>query len=465
MPISLSGVGSGLDIQSIVTQLVAAEGQAKTSALNSREASYKSELSAIGKIKSALSSFSDASKALKDPENLLAVKASSSSDSLFSAAASSTATSGTYSVEVSNLASAQKLSSTGFATADEAVGSGFLYITSGENSFEVEITSDKPSLSDIRDAINSKTDNESVIASVILVDDGLGGSEARLVLTAKNTGTENAITVTVDDDDGTDTDTSGLSQLAYDSGAGVTNLSELVPAEDALIRIDTLDVTRSSNTITDAISGVTLELKSEGTGVLEVGVDNEGTKDRVQSFVDSYNALISTYKSLTGYNSETETAGALLGDFTTRSAVDGLRTILRETSSNPSYPSLFSVGIELDKDGLMRLDSTKLNSVLSTAPEALTNLLSGEEGIAGRITENITGLLELGGGFSNRSKSINTSLDRIEVDRERLDLRLSKLETSLLDQFIAMDLLVAQYSSTGSYLSNQLAALPGFSSK
>jgi len=467
MAISLSGIGSGLDIQSLVSQLVAAEGEAKTNALDRREYNYQTELSALGQLKSSLSSFQDAAATLADADDLLSLSAVSGDEDLFTATASSSAAPGEYSIEVLNLARAQKLSSVGFSSGSDSLGSGTLTITSGSNSFDVTIASGSDSLLDIRDAINASSDNSSVSASVIHVDDGNGGTEARLVLTAKNTGTENEISISVSDDDGNNTDASGLSRLAYDAAGGVTNLSELVAAEDALIRVDGLEATRSSNSISDVISGVTLDLKSAEVGQvssLSVSVDTETTRESLQSFVDSYNSLVTTFSSLTGYNESTETGGALQGDFTARQIMSDIRSILRTTVDNGEYSSLFSMGIEIDQYGKMSIDSTKLDEVLATRPDALTGLLSSDEGIAGKLDDRLDEALQLGGIIDTRTSRLNESL--ADLDTERLDLeeRLSLLETRMLNQFIAMDTLVAEYSNTGSYLTSQLASLPGFTS-
>lgn len=468
MPISLSGIGSGLDIQSLVSQLVQAEGQAKNNALDRRESNYQTELSALGRLKSSLSAFQDAAAKLADSDDLLQLSATSGNEDLFSASASSSATGGEYSIEVLNLAKAQKLSSSGFTSGNDVIGTGSLTINSGDDTFTVDVVAGNDSLFAIRDAINASSDNTSVSASVINVDDGSGGTETRLVLTSKNTGTANEISVNVADDDGNSADVAGLSQLAYDVAGGTTNLSELVTAEDALMRVDGLDVTRSSNSIDDVISGVTLDLKSANVGEvsnLSVSVDKETTKESVQAFVDSYNSLVTTFSSLTGYNADTERGGALQGDFTARQIMNDVRSILRETSLSSEYSSLFSMGIEIDQYGKMSINSAQFEEVLGSRPNALTGLLSSETGIAGKLEARLKDALELGGIFDTRTKNLNERIEDVEDERLDLEDRLQTLETRMLNQFIAMDTLVAQYNNTGSYLSSQLAALPGFTSK
>jgi flagellar hook-associated protein 2 len=467
MSLTLSGIGSGLDIQGLVKQLVQAEGQAKNNALNRRESSYKTELSALGTLKSSLSSFKDSAANLAKADDLLKVTATSGDESKFKATATSSASAGDYSIEVLNLAKAQKISSAGFSSSSDTIGTGSLTIGSGDNSFEVVIDSGNSSLAGIRDAINSSADNNSVTATIVNVDDGAGGTEARLVLTSKETGIENQISIqaTEDSDDGVLE--SGLSQLSYGydaNGVGSGGMSELVAAEDAQLRVDGMLATRSSNSISDVIPGVTLDLKAETTSAvnLSLSVDKEGTKESVQAFVDSYNKLADTYKRLTAYNADTESGGALQGDFSARQIMGEVRSILRTNDPNSSYGSLFSIGMEIDQYGKMSIDSTTFDEVLSTRPEALSSLLSSADGIAGKLEDSLKQALDLGGIFDSRTKSLDQSIKKVGDERLDLEDRLQTLEKRMLNQFIAMDTLVAQYNNTGNYLAGQLAALPGF---
>lgn len=467
MSLTLSGIGSGMDIQGLVKQLVQAEGQAKNNALNRRESSYKAELSALGTLKSSLSSFKDAAAKLADSDDLLKVTATSGDEAMFTASASSSAPSGEYSVEVLNLAKAQKISSAGFSSSSDTVGTGTLTIGSGDNSFGVPIDSNSSSLSGIRDAINASADNNSVTATIVNVDDGAGGTEARLVLTSKEAGIENQISIQVTEDSDDGVLETGLSQLSYSydaNGVGSGGMSELVAAEDAQIRVDGMLATRSSNSISDVIPGVTLDLKAETTSAvnLSLSVDKEGTKESVQAFVDSYNKLADTYKRLTAYNADSETGGALQGDFSARQIMGEVRSILRTSDPNSTYGSLFSIGMEIDQYGKMSIDSSKFDEVLGARPEALSNLLSSADGIAGKLEDSLKQALDLGGIFDSRTKSLDQSIKKVGDERLDLEDRLQTLEKRMLNQFIAMDTLVAQYNNTGNYLAGQLAALPGF---
>jgi flagellar hook-associated protein 2 len=182
----------------------------------------------------------------------------------------------------------------------------------------------------------------------------------------------------------------------------------------------------------------------------------------VQAFVDSYNRLADTYKRLTAYNAETEKGGNLQGDFSARQIMNEVRSILRTSDSNSSYGSLFSIGMEIDQYGKMSIDSSKFDEVLNARPEALSNLLSTADGIAGKLENSLKQALDLGGVFDSRTKSLDQSIKKVGDERLDLEDRLQTLEKRMLNQFIAMDTLVAQYNNTGNYLAGQLANLPGF---
>jgi len=465
MSFSLSGLGSGLDLQLIVSQLVQAERQTKQGSLNRRAATYNAELSGLAQYKSALSTFRDNADVLASETSLFKLAATSSDASRLLAEATSTSSAGSYTVRVETLASAQKLSSTGFSTSNDIVGTGKLTISSGANSFVVDITDGEKTLEGIQDAINQKADNSSVNATIISVDDGSGGTENRLVLTAKTTGTSSEITVAVQDDDTTNDDMSGLSILAYD-GISATNLQVQAEAKDAIFFVDNAKVTRSTNDISDVIEGVTLSLLAADPSKemsLSIEPDQTATKESVQAFVDAYNAYMSTVKQLTQYKQDSSEQPALSGDSIIRGITNQIRSTVRDSISNTSsYSRLTEIGLEIDQYGVMSIDSTKFDSILTNAPDALNAILGGDNGIASKISQTVEDVLESSGAFENRSDRLSSSLKGLEDERLRLDNRMNLLESNLMKQFIAMDTLVARYNNTGSYLANQLSNLPGF---
>ncbi|MCG8323947.1 MAG: flagellar filament capping protein FliD, partial [Thiotrichales bacterium] len=298
--ISAPGVGTGLDINSLVQQLVAAEGDAKTAQLAGRRSTVEARISAFGNLKSTLSSFQSAVKILQDPDTFASTIAASGNTEVFTASVSGTPGNATYQVEVQTLAEAHRVISNGFTNSETVVGTGILTIKVGSDAFSVTIDSANDTLAQIRDAINASTDNTGVTASIVNVDDGVGGTESKLIFTAKETGTANKITVTVDDDDLNDTDMNGLSVLVYDpDGSGVSNASEANAAVDSVIVIDGQKITGSSNTVTGALNGVTINLLSTDPGKthdLKLELNKTSISNAVQTMVDNFNILSNLMK-------------------------------------------------------------------------------------------------------------------------------------------------------------------------
>src|SRR5690349_19292386 len=299
MSITAPGAGSNLDVNSIVSQLMAVE-RRPLDLLAQREAGYQAKLSAFGTLKGALSTFQSVMQGLSDPTKFQAVKASAADDSILNATANGKgkAVPGSYSLEVEQLAQQQKVASAGFASLSSVIGSGTLTIQygtydSGTNTFSlnsakaaqtITIDPSNSTLAGVRDAINAA--NAGVSATIIN-----DGASNRLVLTAKDTGAANSLRITVSDDDGTNIDSSGLSQLAFDptatAGAG-KNLTQVQAAQDAKLQIDGISISKPSNTITDAIEGLTLNLLKANAGsptTLDVTRDSVGVKSSVEAFV------------------------------------------------------------------------------------------------------------------------------------------------------------------------------------
>ncbi len=470
--ITSAGLGSGLDISSLVSQLVSAERSPTETRLNTQEAKVQAKISAFGVLRSALAQFQTALGKLTDVDDFLAYKATSGNDKVFTASASSSAAAGTFDVVVERLAQSQKLVSGGFASSGTAVGTGTLTLSVGGDSFSVAVDAGNHTLAGIRDAINGASDNTGVSATVVNVDDGLGGTVAKLVLTSATTGTAGAVTVTVADDDGNPTDATGLSALAYDPGAGVpvTNLSLLRAAQDAKLYIDGQPVTRSSNTFDDAIAGVTLTLRGvseeDASGdpvaaALSVDVDRAAATGLIQGFANAYNAVVDAIKQVASYNATTRQATALFGDATVRSLQASLRAELgRAVAGLPAgLASLAEVGVTTGADGKLTVSSTRLESALNSDLTAVANLFAADGGYAKRLDDLVSAYVDPDGLLKARTDGLDARVKDIDQQRDALDLRMASLQARLLKQYTAMDSLVAQLQTTGNYLTQQIESL------
>ncbi|MGI9309781.1 MAG: flagellar filament capping protein FliD, partial [Gammaproteobacteria bacterium] len=263
--ITSTGIGSGLDIAGLVQQLVAAEAAPVSTRIAQKEARVQTKLSAFGSLKSALSDFRDQLDKMRTAKSFLTRSATSGNEDLFSVSVSESALPATYSVDVTQLAQTQKLTSGTFSDKDTVVGTGTLTITVGSAAFNIDVTAENNTLAGIRDSINGALDNTGVSATIVNADAG-----SYLILTGENTGAANSMTVTQAGGDG------GLAALEYDPGAGLKSLTESIAAQDALVKIDGFDVLSSTNKITGAVDGVTLDLLQADPGFpASLQIDND----------------------------------------------------------------------------------------------------------------------------------------------------------------------------------------------
>jgi len=391
MAITASGISSGLDVNSIVTQLVAAE-SGQLDIIADKKSALQSKISAFGTLKSSLASFQTALASLSTASKFNVQSTNISDNSVISATANGKATSGDYAVTVNQLAQTQKLATAGFANKTDAIGSGTLTITLGTydsagNSFtpnaaktpiDIVIPAGSDSLEKVRDAINSA--NAGVSASI--VNDG-SASGNRLVITSQNSGTANSVKIEVADDDGNALDDSGLSRLAFDptlaSGSG-KNLTQMQAAKDALLNVDGIDIVKSSNNISDAIEGVTLNLLKVSGGAaanLNIATDTAAIEASVGAFVKAYNDLNTTITNLTKYNETTKKGSALTGDGTARNIAFRIKsTLTGSINTGGTLSTLSQIGVGFKADGTLSLDSAKLQDKISTNFEDIAKLFA-----------------------------------------------------------------------------------------
>jgi flagellar hook-associated protein 2 len=390
-PVTTQGIGSGLDIASIVDKLVSVESQPLTD-LQTREASYQTKLSAYGQVSSALGTFQNTVAALAAP-TAFASFATSINDTTQAAVSvdstnASALTAGSHTLQVTQLATPQRTASSGFADTTSAVGTGTITIDTGSwnagytaftpnasaGSKTITIDSSNNSLAGIRDAINAS--GAGVTASII--NDGSGN---RLVIAGNSTGAANGFRISTSDGDGNNLDAAGLSQVAFDpSAAGGTPQSQhLGDASNATFVLDGLNISKPSNHVTDAISGLAIDLKAVNTTstAFTIARDTSTAATNVSNFVSAYNTIVNGLSSLTAYNATTKTAGTLSGDTSIRLIASRLQSLVATVlPGGGSITSLNDVGVTFKDDGTLSLDSTKLSSALSSNPDAVGRLFA-----------------------------------------------------------------------------------------
>ncbi|MFV8833597.1 flagellar filament capping protein FliD [Aquisalimonas sp. APHAB1-3] len=366
--VSSLGVGSGLDIRQIVDDLVAAERAPAENRIERQEERLETEISAFGKVQSLMGDFQSNVAELQDPDSFVSRDASSTSDAV-GISAGDNAEDGSWSVEVQQLAQAQRsvLSADSIEDRDEPLGTGEITIESGDRVSTITIDENNQTLEGIRDAINQST--AGVDASII--NDGNG---QRLVLNGQDEGEASAFTMEVDGD---------LAAVLDPDGEGA--LDELQAAQDAEFSVDGLTMTRSSNQVDDVLDDITLDLEgvTDGPATVSVSTDSAGIQSQVEGFVEAFNEFQGGISELTNFDPETEEAGPLNGE----SSVTGIVSQLRNTITEPvealegrAVRSMADIGILTTRDGSLELDPARLDDAVREDPEAVTALFA-ENGI------------------------------------------------------------------------------------
>lgn len=374
---------TNLDINSIISQLMTVERQ-PLSKLDVKEASYQAKLSAYSSVKGAVSSFQSALQSLSNAANFQPLKATPSDATVFSATASSTAVAGTYTLEVSSLTQAQKLAAAGQSSSTAAIGtgtsttvtfdfgtisggtfdsgtghySGATFTSNGDGTHSITIDSSNNSLQGIRDAINAA----GIGVTATIINDG-SATPYRLVLSANNNGISNSMKITVSGDAAVD------SLLAHDP-AGTQNLAETVTAQNASFKVNGVAVSKTSNTVSDVIQGVTLTLNKATASpeTLTIARDTVAVSSSIGGFVKAYNDLATTLKNFTAYDAASQKGAILQGDSTVRSLQSQMRNILSTPiiGTSGALTTLSDVGVAFQKDGSLAVNQTKLDSVMAS---------------------------------------------------------------------------------------------------
>jgi flagellar hook-associated protein 2 len=453
--ISFSGLGSGIDIKSIVTALVDAERAPKQNSLDRQETDVTVTLTGLGNLKSALEELRTTAFDLSLSSNYGKRKVSTSSEEFFTASVTSTASTGSYNIEVEKLAKGT-LSQTQVFTSGSSTtfGDGTLTFTVGSNSFNVEVSS-SDTLEDIRNKINDAADNSFVNAN--LLNNVTKGPDTGSILSFQSsiTGTGNDLVVTYSGD-------ASLAQLS-------DNLTQVTAASDAQIKIDGLTATSDTNTFENVIQDVTLTITKENTPgeteSLSISRDKDSTKSLISAFVETYNAFAEVTRALG--SADTNEPGLLVGDYTLRQITSKLRSLLSTPidSVSGSYNSLSAIGISTTSTGDLEIDDSLLDQALDNNFEQFQELFTGSDGFATKLKETIDQYTGSSGIITSRVDSLNQQLERIADERLNLDKRIEDLEFRLTKQFSTMDAIVAQFNSTQSYVAQQFANLPGFGSQ
>jgi flagellar hook-associated protein 2 len=460
--ISSPGLASGIDIKSIVSQLVALE-RAPLQPLQTQASSMQSKLSVYGSIKSMVASLGDAAGKLSTASGWNSVTASSSNSAAVSATAAAGAPATSLSIEVQQLAKAQSSASVAIPVGS-AMGSGKLSIQLGGwsgNTFTpgsgaaVEVTVEAAdTLTQIAAKINSAKGG---VSATVLRD----ASGERLLMRSNDTGEEKAFRVQVTDDDGTPNDAGGLSRLAYDPGTA-TGSTRTQQALNALATVNNVAITSASNKLTDALPGLTLQLSQVTTAPVEIGVSNDtaAMKKNVEAFVAAYNQLNNMLTGVTKYDPATKVAGSLQGDSTAIGLQNALRGMMRSVTSSSPFSRLSDIGLEAKQGGNLEIKSDKLDAALNNL-DGLKNLFTAtgdaaSQGFGLKIKTFADGLLATDGLMSTKTESLQNAVKRNTKEQDRVIERASRSEVRFLAQYNAMDAAVGKLNGLSAFVNQQV---------
>lgn len=439
--LSAPGIGSGLDVTSIVTALVNAKKAASQNQIDNKTNEVKGQLTALSSLSSALSTLQAALAKLTTTSTFASFNATATDNTIATATTLSNAVPGSYDLNVSQLATAQKRSS-GTLSSTAAVGEGTLTIGVGSNSFNVAVSS-TATLADIASSINKASNNPGVVATVI---NGVNGTQ--LQLSSSKTGVANAFTISANA-----TSSDGLTALATQLGT-----PGKLEAQDAKFSLDGIDVTSPTNSVSGALNGVTIALTKTGDTTLNVTQDNSAAQTAVQGFVDAYNAYNTAVQQL-DYNPSTKAVGALFGDTTMTSVERSVSSVLSGAVSGNSIGTLANLGITRGDDGTMTLDSAKLTAALTANPNAVQSLFAGTNGYATKLNAALDTYTSSTGIIGTRTTSLNNTLTQLGTQQTALDNRMAQYQDQLQKQYTNLDTLMSSLNNTSSYLTTALAQL------
>jgi len=458
MAISSIGVGSGLPLDQLLSDLRNTENQA-LALIQKKQVGAQNRLTAYGRIQSSIEALKSAAEKLGKDDTYGGLKTSVSGDT-YSASANNKAIAGQYDIRVETLASAQTLVTNGVADRAQAIGAGgtiTIQLADGTEQ-SIELGAEDTSINGLIKAINEADPSLGVRATVI--NDG-GAEPHRLMLTATATGENAAVSrITVDGN----TELEGL--IGFDSSQDNPNIQEQ-KANNATLFINGIEISSQSNQVENAIEGVTLTLTKAGeSGTLKVERDDAATTQAVKAFVTAYNNLQSTIKSLTSYDVDAQEGSALTGDSLARRAQSLTRDALNGFSSEGVLRTLSQLGITTNPtSGLLEVNDEKLTAGLKDHLGDVQRLLAGEGGLADRFKATTESFLGSKGYIQSAKDGTDRNITDLQRQYDDTSARIDAKMENYRRQFTALDSMMAQMSSVSSYLTQQLSMLGNLNEK
>lgn len=440
------GVGTGVDLQSMLTKILAAE-RAPITAIDTKITAANTKISLYGTLKSKLDALQTAADTLQFPARLSATTAVSSDSTIATASASHNTPLGSYSVEVTQLASAQKSFSAAY-NAGTTFGQGTLNFTvSGVAATPINLNGQA---SYTLDEVGTQINNAKIGVTATVITTSTG--QQRMVLTGQKSGANNSFQLT-----STLTASGAQDSLASFDMATVGLLR--ATAQDGKMKFEGIEISSGTNSFTTGANGLTFTGLKLGTANVSVQTDGAKIVSAAQAFVESYNAVATFIKSNSGYDAATKKGQPLSADSTTRSVLSALgkaRTTIPGDLTGNAIKTLSELGISVQQSGLLTLDTTKLNKSISASA---TDVVKALNSYGASFSAAVLDMQATGGVVSNRLNNLNASVSRFKDSQAMMETRVSLIEKRYRAQFIALDKLVSSLKTTSEALAQQLAGL------
>jgi flagellar hook-associated protein 2 len=421
-----------IDPQTLASQYTQIDRAGKDQVLANKSKQFTAQLNAIKKLQTSMGSFLTQLKDFRKADSsLLANTASSSSESTLAVKASGKAVAGSYDIFVQQLAQNHQVAMSFDPTAALATDGEFSIDLAG-SSFSVDMAGlpANAKLSDLAAAINNHADNEGVKATLMR-----SGTETFLVISSEESGAANQLTLGF---------TAGADAAGADITAALAAKQELKKAQDAIVRLgsDTaISVTSASNTLTDVIEGVTIDLvkaqaADDGPVNIKIGQDQSAIKANLQKFIDGYNGIVSSISGDTN----------LKNDSMARSVQSQFRAAFQGEIDGKT---LYSVGLEFDRNGKLSINSDRLEKALEDDPAALEAMLTSDTGVLAKLEKTVEPYSKTYGGLlGDKQKTLQASLDLVTDKQKRHDYSMELTFKRYLSQFTQMQITIAQLESS-----------------
>lgn len=473
-----AGIGSGLDVSSIVSKLMTLE-QAPLTRLQTKATSIQTQVSLYGQLKSAYSNLQSSLQAFSNESNrtqLLGLQSTSSDTSVASATITKSVPSGSYALNVTSLAASQQLLSSAITdpnadittsaasisvslgsisggTLDSTLGtySGATFTTESTKTFSVPAGT---SLNELRDLINQ---SKSGVNATVISD----GTKYYLALNGAQSGVKNSVSISSTGD-------AALSNFITQDPQGTQKFKQTSAASNLNATLNGLSVSSPKNNLTDNIAGLTINVSKIGSATINVTTNSSGPSGLLNSVVNNWNALNTLSRQLTNYDPSTKKSGPLIGDSLVNTTMNTVRQQLfgssasSSSSANPNYNSLLQIGLNIDSKGVASLDAAKLTKALQADPDSIVNLFSNSSGAANitqKAQSTLTNLLGASTGFQSKINVLNDQLKANQKQQSILQNRLAVVQENLTRQYNTLDTTISNLQQISSSLTSSLSAI------